>query len=65
MCIDIKKLTSKMCEKEISQKQLARGAGVSEVTISSIINKGTAKVQTLGKIASFLEVDAGLLLKQN
>lgn len=47
-----------------SSKRLAELAGVSVNTISRILNGGTAKVATIRKIASALNVDPLKLLEE-
>lgn len=48
-------LLNSMNEKGINQKQLAKGAGIQDYTVSRIINgKLSPHITTVGKIAAFL-----------
>jgi transcriptional regulator with XRE-family HTH domain len=58
MRINTCSLVGAMCRKNVSQSELARGAGVTEATISTAVNgKRALSVRTINKIARFLEVE--------
>lgn len=63
MRVDVRKITNLMCEKELNQMQLAKGAGVSQTTITAVMKRGSAKVGTLGKLARYLSCEPGELVK--
>nr|DAE02621.1 MAG TPA: Cro/C1-type HTH DNA-binding domain protein [Siphoviridae sp. ctTwu10] len=52
-----------MCEKSMTQKQLAKGAGVSQTTVTAVLKRGNANVKTLGKLARCFECEPGELIR--
>ncbi len=63
MRVDVREITTRMCEKNMTQKQLAKGAGVSQTTVTAVMRGGSAKVVTLGKLARYLECEPGALVR--
>lgn len=55
MKVNTSTLLNSMSEKGINQRQLAKGAGIQDYTVSRIINgKLSPHITTVGKIAAFL-----------
>lgn len=62
MRVDVREITTRMCEKSMTQKQLAKGAGVSQTTVTAVLKRGNANVKTLGKLARYFECEPGELI---
>lgn len=58
MKISTRKITELMGFNLMTQKMLAEAAGVSKQTINVTLQRGSCSVQTAGKIAKALGVDA-------
>lgn len=63
MRVDVREITTRMCEKSMTQKQLAKGAGVSKTTVTAVLRRGNANVKTLGKLARYFECEPGELIR--
>lgn len=63
MRVDVREITTRMCEKSMTQKQLAKGAGVSQTTVTAVLKRGNANVKTLGKLARYFECEPGELIR--
>lgn len=63
MRVDVQEMTTKICDKGITQKQLAKGAGVSQTTVTAVLRRGNANVKTLGKLARYFECEPGELVR--
>lgn len=63
MRVDVQEITTKICDREITQKQLAKGAGVSQTTVTAVLKRGNANVKTLGKLARYFECEPGELIR--
>lgn len=55
MKVDVKALVDTMSRNHVNQSQLAKGAGITNRTVSDIVNgKSGARVETINKMAVFL-----------
>ena len=63
MRVDVREITTRMCEKSMTQKQLANGAGVSQTTVTAVLKRGNANVKKLGKLARYFECEPGELIR--
>lgn len=63
MRVDVREITTRMGEKSMTQKQLAKGAGVSQTTVTAVLKRGNANVKTLGKLARYFECEPGELIR--
>ena len=63
MRVDVQEMTKKICEKGITQRQLAKGAGVSQTTVTAVLKRGNATSITVGKLARYFECKPGELIR--
>jgi DNA-binding Xre family transcriptional regulator len=63
MRINTCNLVGAMGRKNVNQAELARGAGLTEATVSTAINgKRDLRIKTINKIAGFLDINPGELV---
>ena len=64
MHIDVHRIKMTIAEKKMSQAELAKKAGISRQSISTILTRGTCTLSTAGKIAEGLGIPVSDLAKE-
>lgn len=64
MRVNVAVIVNKMCENNLNQGQLAKGAGISASTVSTMLNKrNNITIGTIEKVANFLGVRPGQIVE--
>ena len=65
MKVNVAVIVNKMCENNLNQGQLAKGAGISVSTVSTMLNKrSNITIGTIEKVANFRGVTPGEIIEK-